>query len=62
MIDKICESQDLCADYEESYKISMAAKPGLQLEKKMANEKNVRDVLAKQLYTWVVQVYANLDN
>ena len=48
-IDKICESLDLCADYEERYKSFNAAQPHPDLETKMREEQNVKEVLAKQV-------------
>ena len=49
VMDKICESLKLCADYEESYNSFKAAQPDPELEKKLAEEKNVKEVLDKQL-------------
>ena len=49
VINKICDSLDLCADYEEGYKNFMAAKPDPELEKKLAEEKKSKEVLTKQL-------------
>ena len=48
-IDKNFESLDLCADYEERYKSFNAAQPHPDLETKMREEQNVKEVLAKQL-------------
>ena len=49
VMDKICESLKLCADYEESYDSFKAAQPDPEHEKNLAEEKNVKEVLAKQL-------------
>ena len=49
VMDKICESLDLCASYEKSYKSFEAAQPDPDLEKKLSEEKKVKAVLAKQL-------------
>ena len=49
MVDKIYESLQLYADYEESYKIFQAAKPDPDLQRKMAEEKSSKEALAKQL-------------
>ena len=49
VVDKICESLDLCASYEESYKSFKAAQPDPEQEQKVTEEKKVKEALAKQL-------------
>ena len=49
VVDKIYESLQLYADYEESYKLYMAAQPDPEREKKDAEEKFSKEVLAQKL-------------
>ena len=49
VVDKISESLDLYSKYEVSYKVFMASQPNPDLDKKVAEEKNVKEALAKQL-------------
>ena len=49
VVDKIYESLQLYADYEDSYKTFQASKPDPDLEKKVAEEKSSKEALAKQL-------------
>ena len=47
--DKICESLQLYADYEESYLIYKAALPDPALAKKGTEEESMKEALAQQL-------------
>ena len=49
VMDKICESLELGASYEESYQSFKAAQPDPELEKKLADKQKMKEVLAKQL-------------
>ena len=49
VVDKIYESLQLYADYEESYKANKAAQPDPDIAKKEEEEKSVKKALAKQL-------------
>ena len=49
MVDKVYESIELVADYEESYQMNKAAQPNPNLAKQEAEEKASKEALAKQL-------------
>ena len=49
VVDKLCESLDLCPSYEKSYKSFEAAKPDPEQEQKVTEVKNAKEALAKQL-------------